>query len=408
MQMTTEKYPVRAKSPAVPSAHRRVLISGGLAVGGTQTHVTLLCSVLRQAGAEVTIASASTNWSFEALAGLRKKGVRVVVSPFGFGLLQMLGKVWAFLAWPFLLRRDYDVLYCIGEGRIHLWLRRFVAAGGFRIYHEIVECPTPGSVVAQVVAQMDGVVANSRRVGRGMSELLAGTCVRTIPFLTSAVPIDPPAPRPPRGNQPLRIAFLGRLAPHKRPDRLVEAWPEWNACAPFAPAQLDFHGGDYDGEGDRLRARIAELGLQDCVRLRGPYTTGDLDRIFAETDIVVLPSRYEGLPLVLVEAMQRGIPIVATSAGGTAELGDDNPDVIVTPGTDWDAFAAGLVTMVKRVRAGEIDGVRLQAWTEARYGFKPVAAAWRKALLAPESYFVSNPLPDDVVIRTQEEQRYAS
>jgi glycosyltransferase involved in cell wall biosynthesis len=360
-------------------------MSGGLAVGGPQTHVTLLCRVLRDAGAEVTIASASTNWPADAIAELRSLGIRIVVSPFGFGAFRFLGKLWTLLAWPMVLRRDYDVLYCVGEGRMHLWAGRFVHAAAWRIYHEIVECPAPDSVAAEVAAKMDAVIANSRGVREKINRMLDGIPVRSIPFLTSNAPASPPVPRAP---QPiLRVAFLGRLVPHKRPDQLIEAWPVWNARAPIGPARLDFYGGDYDNEGHRLRARIAELGLHDSVHLHGAYTTRDLPKIFAQTDLVVLPSRYEGLPLVLVEAMQRGIPVVATSAGGTAELGEDNPDVIITEGTDWDSFAAGLERMAVRIRHGDIDAVRLQEWTEARYGFEPVAGAWREALLTPDLFF---------------------
>jgi glycosyltransferase involved in cell wall biosynthesis len=361
-----------------------VLISGGLAAGGPQTHVPLLCAVLQQAGAEVTIASASTNWSAAALKKLRGNRVKIVVSPFGFGPLQVLGKFWALFAWPFLLRRDYDVLYCIGDGRMHFWARRFVT--GFRIYHEIVGCPAPDTVAARVAACMDAIVANSKNVARGIALLLPGKPVGTIPFLTAAAPAGPPPPRVPRASGPLRIAFLGRLARHKRPVELVEAVARWNS-GPVGPVRLDLYGGDYDGEGGRLRARIADLALADLVSLRGTYAPDDLDRIFAETDLVVLPSLYEGLPLVLVEAMQRGIPIVATSAGGTTELGEDNPDVLITEGTGWDAFEAGVLAMAARIRSGQIDPARLHAWTEARYGFTPVAAAWREALLTPQNFF---------------------
>jgi glycosyltransferase involved in cell wall biosynthesis len=369
----------------VKSKLPRILISGGLAVGGPQTHVTLLCRVLRDAGAQVTIASASTNWPADAIADLQALGVRIVVSPFGFGALRSLGKLWSVLAWPFLLRRDYDVLYGVGEGKMHLWASRFVREGAWKIYHEIVECPAPDSVAAQVAVKMDAVIANSRGVGRKITRMFDGIPVRTIPFLTFGAPMDPPSLRAPLPT--LRVAFLGRLVPHKRPDLLIEAWPKWNARGPIGPARLDFYGGDYDNEGPRLQARIAELGLQDSVRLHGAYTTRDLPRIFAATDLVVLPSRYEGLPLVLVEAMQRGIPVVATSAGGTAELGEDNPDVIVTEGTAWEPFAAGLEQMAARLRHGDIDAVRLHEWTEARYGFAPVAQAWRDALLTPDLFF---------------------
>jgi len=368
----------------------RILISGGLAVGGPQTHVTLLCRVLRDAGAEVTIASASTNWPREALADLKAMGVRVITSPFGFGIFRFLGKVTAVLAWPLLLRRDYDVLYCIGEGKMHLWAGRFVRARAWKIYHEIVECPARGSVAAEVAAKMDAVIANSRTVGEKITRLLDGMPVRTIPFLTASEPLDPPAPRAPSST--LRIAFLGRLVPHKRPAELIDAWPGWIARAPIGPARLDFYGGDFDNERHRLEQKISDLSLENSVRIHGAYATRDLPQIFANTDLVVLPSTYEGLPLVLVEAMQRGIPVVATSAGGTSELGDDNPDVLITRGTGWDNFAAGLEQMAARIRAGEIDPARLHEWTESRYGFETVAQAWREALLAPRDFF-AKPTP---------------
>jgi len=368
----------------------RILISGGLTVGGPQTHVTLLCRVLREAGAEVTLAAASTNWPREAIADLKQLGIEVIVSPFGFGAYRVLGKIYSLLLWPLLLRRDYDVLYCIGEGRMHLWASRFVAPRACKIYHEIVECPLPHSTAAQVAAKMDAIIATSRAVAEKLAVLFDGIPVRTVPSLTADAPIESPAPRPP--VQTLRIAFLGRLAPHKRPGELIEAWPEWNSRPPIAPARLDFYGGDFDHEGDRLHARIAELGLQDSIHLHGAYTTRDLPRIFAATDLVVLPSRYEGLPIVLVEAMQRGIPIVSTSAGGIAELAEGNPDVIITEGTDWAPFAAGVEAMAARIRSGEIDRTRLHEWTESRYGFAPAAQAWREALLNPDRFFAKNSL----------------
>ena len=366
----------------------RILFSGGLAVGGPQTHVTHLCRVLREAGAEVTIAAASTNWTAEAMVELKEMGVRLVVSPFGFGAWRLLGKIWCFLAWPFCLRRDHDVLYCIGAGKMHLWASFFVKKGGCKMYHEIVECPPPGSPAGQVAARMDALVANSRAVQEEMARAFPGIPLRTLPFLTARAAM--PGPSRPRfeGGKVLRVAYLGRLVSHKRPDRLVESWPVWNTPGVLGPARLDLYGGDYYNDVQKqLQAVITKYGLEDTVRLRGAYAPADLARIFDDTDLVVLPSIYEGLPLVLVEAMQRGIPVVATSAGGTAELGDDNPDVIVTPGTDWEKFEAGMREMVARLRSGQIDPVRLHRWTESRYGFETVAAAWRKALLQPDDFF---------------------
>src|SRR5439155_12039767 len=118
----------------------------------------------------------------------------------------------------------------------------------------------------------------------------------------------------------------------------------------------------------KLKQLIAENGLEDRVALRGAYAPAQLNDILANADIVVLPSTWEGLPLVLVEAMQRGVPIVTTNAGGSAEFGDANPDVVVTD-IEWSSFTDGLLEMARRLRAGQIDPARLYEWAESRYGY---------------------------------------
>ena len=360
----------------------RILISGGLTVGGPQTHVTILSQVLRDSGAEVTIAAAASNWRSEEIAALRATGVRVVVSPFGFSRLKLLGDLLCFLAWPFLLRRDYHVLYCIGTGRMHLWAKQFMRNGGKAIYHEIVECPNLGSIGALIASQMTHLIGNSRTISRHMAKLWPKTPIQTIPFLTSTATTASPGAKSFLQNHILRIAFLGRIVAHKRPDRLVEEWATLCTLPGFNPARLDFYGGDYESPYiHTLRARILELGLQNRIHLHGRYSTDALPRIFSNTDLVVLPSIIEGLPLVLVEAMLRGIPIVATSAGGCEELGDNNPDAIISQGTSWESFVDGFAQMILLMRSGKIDSARLHDWTEKRYGYETVSLAWRKALV---------------------------
>jgi glycosyltransferase involved in cell wall biosynthesis len=364
-----------------PSTQPNVLICGGLVVGGPQTHVTILCKCLLAAGANVTIAAAATNIKSCEIAALRALGVRVLVSRFGFGRMKWLGTLQSLFILTLLLRRNFDTLYCIGHGKMHLFCLRFLRDFGKAIYHEIAECPKPGSQGAIVAARMTAIVGNSRKVSSELQALCPGLPVTTIPFLTSDVEIPPPERKPMEAGETIRIAFLGRIVSHKRPDKLIKEWKNLCMLPGFGPARLDLYGGDYgNGLIDRMRSTISCLGLGEQIMIHGRYHLDALPGIFSCTDLVVLPSEYEGLPLVLVEAMQKGIPIVATSAGGCEELGYGNPDTIITPGTSWEEFVSGLSTMVISIRAGEISAPRIHEWTERRYGFKKVSKAWVEVL----------------------------
>jgi glycosyltransferase involved in cell wall biosynthesis len=98
------------------------------------------------------------------------------------------------------------------------------------------------------------------------------------------------------------------------------------------------------GMGDRmleLQARISELGLDDCVRLLGSRT--DVADIVASLDVFVLPSLWEGLPTVILEAMALGMPVVATDIPGTRELVFDGRTGLLAPPRDPAKLADAMV-----------------------------------------------------------------
>lgn len=88
------------------------------------------------------------------------------------------------------------------------------------------------------------------------------------------------------------------------------------------PCQLLLVG---DGpEREAIERQVEDLGLQRQVRFLGERR--DVADLLGAADLVILPSLFEGLPLVVLEAMSAGVPIVATRIGGTTEaLGDDHP-----------------------------------------------------------------------------------
>jgi glycosyltransferase involved in cell wall biosynthesis len=360
----------------------KVLISGSLAMGGVGTQLALLCRLLLNEGAKVTCCATHCHWPAQELEDLKATGVTVHVSAWG--------GVGALLIWPFSIKRDFDVLYCIGQGRCHGLARRFLAPSGIAVYHEVLGCPEQNSVAAKMMRHMDVIVANSRAVAQEMMARWPEKPVRIIPFLTADRALPEPPRRPPIAGRELRVAYLGRVVEYKGAPRLVREWAVLGQRPPLGPARLDVHGGDLDPATiPRLRRYITEHGLEHRVECHGLYKHATVSEILSRADLVVLPSQYEGLPLVLVEAMQHGVPIVATDVGGTAELGSENPDVVITP-ANWEHFIDGLLLLATKLRAEAIDSRRLYQWTEARYGFTAVSAQWREAIFDPQRFFALN------------------
>lgn len=95
-----------------------------------------------------------------------------------------------------------------------------------------------------------------------------------------------------------------------------------------------------------LRRRSVDDGLGDRVCFRGPLSAADLDRSYAAADVLVLASRAETFGIVVIEALARGLPVVATDVGGLTEAlghGADGirPGLLVPP-DDPAALSAAL------------------------------------------------------------------
>ena len=103
------------------------------------------------------------------------------------------------------------------------------------------------------------------------------------------------------------------------------------------------------GEGSRrswLESQALSLGLAPRVQFVGQLD--DIAGLLAAADAVLLPSRWEGLPLVLLEAMARGRPVVASAVGGVRDAIEDGVHGTLVPPGDEAALAAALETLHRR------------------------------------------------------------
>lgn len=168
----------------------------------------------------------------------------------------------------------------------------------------------------------------------------------------------------------LRLVAVGRLTHQKGFDRLLPLF----AGLP-ADARLILLG---DGpEAARLQAQVNSLQLGERVRLAG--FREDAAGWIAGADCLLLPSRWEGLPNVALEALALGIPVCATpEAGGIAEIAAAAPPGAVTVAPMEDGFAAALTGLVPRPDATA--PVLRASLLPPAYELAPVLDAWAEAL----------------------------
>ena len=132
------------------------------------------------------------------------------------------------------------------------------------------------------------------------------------------------------------VLFLGQLDLRKGPDTVLDAFlrlgPSWRLVMAG--------GGPLSGA---LQARVGRLALGDRVHFLGPVAHARTPALMAACDVLALPSRREGLPNVLVEALAAGVPAVATPVGGSSEVVIDGRTGWLVPANQPARLAAAIM-----------------------------------------------------------------
>lgn len=149
-----------------------------------------------------------------------------------------------------------------------------------------------------------------------------------------------PQPRVVR-SQRTEILCVGRLVPAKGQHLLVQAVAALRASGRDARLSLVGDGPDRGS----LEAMVRSLGLTDAVTFTGGVGQDRIRSLYARADIFALPSFAEGLPVVLMEAMAMGIPVVSTHITGIPELIQDGVNGLLVPASD----EAALVDALRRL-----------------------------------------------------------
>jgi glycosyltransferase involved in cell wall biosynthesis len=204
------------------------------------------------------------------------------------------------------------------------WLRRIYEAVE-RKYLKTVDgaifnCHTTRAAVRQLVGRdIPGVVAYPGRDHLNHEFSLAEVAQR--------------ASRP----GPLRVIFLANVIPGKGLNTLIEALGRltrgsWRLTV-VGSLTMD------PSYSQSVRNQIARAGLSDYVDLVGAVPNDETPGHLIRNDILVVPSRYEALGIVYLEAMGFGLPVIATSAGGAHEIVDHGEAGFLTTPGDADMLA---------------------------------------------------------------------
>ena len=137
--------------------------------------------------------------------------------------------------------------------------------------------------------------------------------------------------------------MVARLSPEKQQDQLLKAWPQVLASVP--DAKLDFWGYANDNFDKKLNQIVADEDIASSVTFHG-YTT-DVNAVYEDAQLLILPSRVEGLPLSLVEAQSHGLPIIANDIKyGPADVVIAGQDGLLTKNGDIDGLAKAIVSLL--------------------------------------------------------------
>ncbi len=178
-------------------------------------------------------------------------------------------------------------------------------------------------------------------------------------------------------DQPV-VMTIGRLTAMKGQRHLIDSVP---ALAGRFPGLVVLIVGEGHLRG-QLEARIAKLGVARWVRLLGHRP--DARMLLDAADVFVLPSLYEGMPLVALEAMEAGVPVVATRVIGTEEIVADEQTGLLVPPHDPAALAQALAAMLAdrslRTRYGDAGRHRYRQHFTSERMAQQTAAVYRRVL----------------------------
>jgi glycogen(starch) synthase len=240
---------------------------------------------------------------------------------------------------------------------------------GIALFHRLAG-PVIGFLwrrAAAVVANSDGLAGLARRFAPDVPVTVVPNGVDAALFRPADAPSLP-------SSAPLRLLVVGRLVRQKGVDLILEAMAR-------TPVPLDLTVVGDGGVRPALEAQVAALGLGERVRFAGWLERTALPDAYRAADLFVFPSRDEGMPNVVLEAMASGLPVAATDIAGNRDLVVDGETGFLLPVDDVAALAAALERLAADPDLRRRMGAAGRARVVERFSWAAVATAYRALAL---------------------------
>ncbi|MTH17561.1 glycosyltransferase [Flavobacterium sp. LC2016-01] len=172
-----------------------------------------------------------------------------------------------------------------------------------------------------------------------------------------------------KGNDNKRIICVANLRPQKNHELLIKAahlikqkYPDWT----FHFFGKDFH----DSHSEKIKNLIAELKLEESVFLYG--TVNNVGSVLKQSEIAVLPSLSEGLPLAILEYGLYKKAVVATNVGQISEIISSDKEGFLVDSNDLGQFTQSILRLIENENERVQKGLSLHHIVESKYSQKSI------------------------------------
>jgi len=335
-----------------------------LTVGGAEASVSRICRELKRLGFRIFVITTepvqsfqgdTTQWFRDAAAGIyhlpQESFVFDLIRRESIGLIWQVGSAFVYDLLPQLKKRFpaiavTDLLFnSVGHTTNYLKRRRLID-------HAIVE-------------------------HEGMKQWLLdhGESENRITVIPNGIDLDEYSPQPRTDTGSFVVAFIGRLSEEKAPDTFVAIAERFKNRADIKFVVLGT--GPLEAE---VRALADRCGLKDQLRFLGFVSTR---RHLSSCDLVVVCSRVDGRPNVIMESLAMGIPVVASRVGGIPEMTPEGQGSRLCNAGDIDAFCSAVEELERDRTAYATLSAAGRRWAEQHFSIagagESYAALFRSA-----------------------------